>query len=262
MYSHICAPAPLGHEDARADQAGGVELNELHVLERNAGRVGHADAASVVDQGVRRVLEDPPVPAGAEEGRPCAYGDELAGADVQDDDAVAATVFDAKRADGESFRIDLYPLCNRPLIQGVEQHVAGNVGSVAGPRIAGAAEGALGDGAVGEPAEGTAPVLHLIDDRRRLLAHQLRRVLIGEIIAPLDRIEGMLLPGVVPTFGVVGQGRVDPALCGDGMGARRVHFGDESHIEPVAKPDGRPKPRQTTADDEDIVLNHYADAFT
>ena len=116
--------------------------------------------------------------------------------------------------------------------------------------------------AVGEPAEGAAPVLHLVDDRRRLLAHDLRGVLIGQVIAPLDRVEGVLLPGVVAAVGVVGQRRVDAALGGDGMGAGRIDLGNESHVEPVAQTDSRPKPRQTAADDEDIVLNHYADAFT
>ena len=200
----------------------------------------------------------PPVPKKVVPG---AHGDELARVHIQGDDAVAPALVDAQGGH-EPFRVDLDPLGDGPFVEGVEQHVAGDVGGVAGPGVAGAAEGALGDGAVGKPAEGASPVLHLVDDRGRLLAHDLRGVLVGQIIASLDRVEGVLLPGIVPAVGVVGQGRVDAALRGDGMGAGRVDLGDQSHVEPVAQTDSRPKPRQTAADDEDIVLNHYADAFT
>ncbi len=207
------------------------------------------------------MLEDPAVPSGAEEGRPGAHGDELARAHIQGHDAVAPALVDAQGGH-EPFGVDLDPFCDGPFVEGVEQDMAGDVGGVAGPGIAGAAEGALGDGAVGKPAEGAAPVLHLVDDRRRLLAHDLRGILVGQIIASLDRVEGVLFPGVVPAVGVVGEGRVDAALGGDGMGAGRIDLGNESHVELVAETDSRPKPRQTAADDEDIVLKHYADAFT
>ena len=255
------APAPFRHEDVRADQAGGVELDKLHVLERDTRRVGHSDAAAAVDQGVGGVLVYPPVTAGAEKRRPGAHGDEFARAHIQDDNAVAPAFVDAQGGD-EPFRVDFYPFGDGPFIEGVEQYVAGDIGGIAGPGIAGAAEGTLGDRAVGEPAERAAPVLHLIDDRRGLAAHDLRGILIGQIIAPLDRVEGVLLPGVVPAVGVVGERRVDAALGGDGVGTGRVDLGDKPHIETVAKPDGSPKTRETAADNENIVLNHSYEALT
>ena len=139
------------------------------------------------------MLEYPPVTPGAEKRHPGADGDELAGADIQDDDAVTLTLFDAQRGD-KPFRVDFDPFGHRPFVKGVEQHMAGDIGGIAGSGIAGAAERALGDRAVGEPAERASPVLHLIDDRRRLPAHELRGVLIGQIIASLDRIEGVFFP--------------------------------------------------------------------
>ena len=46
------AAGALGHEDLGGEEPGGVELDELHVLERHAGLVGHGHAAAGVDERV------------------------------------------------------------------------------------------------------------------------------------------------------------------------------------------------------------------
>ena len=222
---------------------------------RGARCVGHADAAARVDQGVGGVLVNPPVAAGAEERSFGAQGNELTCAYIQGHDAVALAVINAQGGH-KPFRIDLDPLCDGPFIEGVEQHMPGYIGGIAGSGIAGAAEGALGDRAVGKPAEGASPMLHLIDDSDRLFAHDLHGVLIGQVIAPFDGVEGVFFPGIVPAVGIVGQGRVEASLRGDGMGSGRVDLGDQPHVEPVAQADGRPESRQTAADNQNIVLKH------
>ncbi len=207
------------------------------------------------------MLEDPAVASCAEEGHLGADRDERAGSGIQGDDAVAPALLDAQGGH-EPLRIDPDPLGDGPLVEGVQQDVARDVGGITGPGVAGASEGALGDGAVLKAAEGASPVLHLVDDFDALLAHDLHGILVGQVVASLDGVEGVLLPGIVTALGVVGEGRVEASLGGNGVGPGRVDLGDQAHVEIVAKADRGPKTRQTTADDEDIVIDHVYENLT
>ena len=107
------------------------------------------------------------------------------------------------------------------------QHVAGDVGAVDGAGRAGGAEGALGDAAVGEAREDRAHVLELVDVAGRLVAHDLDRVLVAQVVGALDRVEGVAL-GVV--LRGVAERRVDAALGGARVGAGRVQLRDHRHV--------------------------------
>ena len=77
------------------------------------------------------------------------------------------------------------------LVERLQDHVAGAVGAIAGAAHGGlaalarvAAEGALGDPAVGRAAEGQPPVLQFVDRFDGLAAQNLGGVLVGQIVQP------------------------------------------------------------------------------
>ena len=143
------------------------------------------------------------------------------------------------------------------LVQGLQDHVAGAVGRVAGPAhrrlavVAGVpAEPALVDAAFGGPVERHP---HLLEVEHRVdgfLAHDLDGVLVGEVVATLDGVEGVPLPVVLFD---VGQRRAHPALRRTGVAARRVQLGQHSSAGPRPGLDGGPHARAARADDDDVV---------
>ncbi len=127
------------------------------------------------------------------------------------------------------------------LVQGLQDHVAGPVGRVAGtphrplaefPGMP--AERALGDLAVRSPAEREPHVLQLVDGVYRLPAHDLHRVLVGQVIGALDRVEHVPFPLVLFQ---VAQGRADPPLGGPGVGTGRIQLGENGDLG-TASPSG------------------------
>ena len=77
----------LGEQDADADDAGRVELVELHVLHRDAVAIGQRDAVAGEAPGVRGDPEHPPEAAGREQHRLRAQHVQLAVGDAVGDDA-------------------------------------------------------------------------------------------------------------------------------------------------------------------------------
>ncbi len=244
------AAAALGHEEVRADQGGGVELDELHVLQRHAGAVGDAHSAARVDDGVRRAAVDAPVSARAE--------DDGIGGEGAKGSREAAQRHGAHHSLGGAGEGEELPLVDELdtaldalFVEGMEHDVARAVRGVAGSRESGATEGALGDAAVLEAGEGTAPGLELADPQRRLVGHRLDGILVGEVVGALDRIEGVALGGVIGPLGVVAEGGVDPSLGGAGVGADGVDLGEDPHTRAlVVTGDGGPKARQPPAYDQ------------
>ena len=106
--------------------------------------------------------------------------------------------------------------------------------------------------------EGDAHVLELEQLVGRLPAHDLDRVLVAEVVRPLDRVVGVRLPGVL---GV--EGRVDAALGRVGMRADGVDLGDDPHGCPrLGRAEGGALAGQAGADDEDIMLRHGAGFYS
>ena len=94
--------------------------------------------------------------------------------------------------------------------------MAGDVGRVRRSRRAGGAERPLGDAAVLGPREDGAPVLELVHVVGGLVAEDLDRVLVAEVIGALDRVECVRL-GIV--LRRVSERRVDAALGCAGVAA-------------------------------------------
>ena len=136
--------------------------------------------------------------------------------------------------------------------------MAGAVGGVAGATdgrlavVGGvAAEAALVDLALGRAVERQPHVLEVDDGVDRLLGEDLRGILVDEVVAALDGVEGVPLPGVLFD---VRERRGHAALRRAGVRARRVELGDDRG--PRAGPglDRRPHPGAAGADDDDVEL--------
>ena len=250
------AAGALGHEDVGGEQARGMELDELHVLERHAGVVGDGGAAAGGDDGVGGVAVDA---AGAAGGHDHGVGGERleAAADhVVGDDPAAAAVLDDEVGD-EHLDVHRDLALVGALDEAVEQVVPGLVGAVAGARVAGAAEGPLGDAPVVEAAERAAPVVHLEDDARSVAGHLDGGVLVGQVVRALDGVEGVLLGRVVVALGVVGESRVDAALGGAGVAAAGVDLAEDRHVDAGRLGlDGGAQPGQAAADDDELMMDH------
>jgi len=137
----------------------------------------------------------------------------------------------------------------------VKEIVSGPVRGVTGSREARAAKGTLCYPSVLEPGEHRAHVLHLVDSFRSPAGEDVHGVLVGEVIGPLDRVEGVVLPAVVPGPGGVAHGSVDPALCGHRMGTERMDLRDYTDI--LARPgrlDGSPEARKSRTDYHNIMF--------
>ena len=149
------------------------------------------------------------------------------------------------------------------LVQRLQDHVAGAVGGVTGPAhrrlavVAGVpAEAALVDAALGGAVERHP---HLLEVEHRVdgfLAHDLDGVLVGEVVAALDGVEGVPLPVVLFD---VGQRRAHPALGRAGVAAGRVELGQHRGAHPGPCLDGGAHAGAAGTDDDDVVamfLNH------
>ena len=150
------------------------------------------------------------------------------------------------------------------LVQRLQDHVAGAVGGITGAAhrrlavVAGVpAEAALVDAALGGPVERHP---HLLEVEHRVdgfPAHDLHRVLVGEVVAALDGVERVPFPVVVFD---VGQRRAHAALGGAGVAACRVQLGEHRRAHPRARLDRGAHAGPARADDHHVVpmlLNHW-----
>ena len=227
------APHPLGDQHPLAGDAGGVELIELHVHQGDPGAQGHGAAVAGVDVGVGVGAEDLAAAAGGEQGRLGLDQQGLPGLDVQDQGPAADALLVPNQVQGEELVEEVGARPQVLLIEGVQDGVARTVRRRAGARrliapevLALTPEGPLVDLAVVQPGEGHARVLQLVDGGNGLPAHELDGVLVPEIVRALDGIEHVPVPVVRQH---IGQGRVDPALGGHRVGARREDLGDHGH---------------------------------
>jgi hypothetical protein len=81
--------------------------------------------------------------------------------------------------------------------------------------------------AIGRAVEGQTHVLQFQHDIDRVLAHDIGRVLVHQVVAALDRVEGVPLPVV---FLQIAQRRADAALGRAGMRAGGIELADDSHV--------------------------------
>ncbi len=159
------AAAAFGQQHARAGHAGGVELPELHVLQRNAGTCRHAQAVTGVDEGVGRGGKNA---AGATGGQQHGFGFEdvqVAGFHLQGGHADDVAVFVANQVQRHPFDEEVGLGFDVLLVQrvqhGVTSAVSGGAGALHGffAVVGGvAAKRALVNGAVGVAVEWHAEV--------------------------------------------------------------------------------------------------------
>ena len=244
----------------RPGQAGRVELVKFHVLQRKSFAEHDADTVAGQRVRVRRGLVHPARAAGGEHDGLGVKDVNVAGGQFVGDDAGGHR---AVRGLGEhqvkSVELveELDVVLDAVLVQRLQNHVAGTVCGVTGSAhrglavVAGVpAEAALVDAALRRPVE-RHPHLFQIEHRvDGFLAHDLDGVLVGEIVAALDGVEGVPLPVVVLD---VGQRRAHAALGRAGVAAGRVQLRQNRGAHPGSGLHGRPHPGAAGADDHHVV---------
>ncbi len=224
------AARAFGDEAARAVDAGRMELDELHVLQRQSGAQRHG--AAVAGAGVRRGAGGvgAAIAAGGEDGGLGAEAMQRAVVELERDHAAAGALVVHDQVDGEIFDVEFGRVPQRLAVHGVQHGVAGAVGGGAGAlRLAlavvegHAAERALVDLAVFGARERHAPMLELVDRVGRVAHHVFDRVLVAEPVRPLDGV--VHVPAPVVRMHVAERGR-NAALCRDRVRAGRENLGD------------------------------------
>ena len=120
------------------------------------------------------------------------------------------------------------------LVKRVQQGVAGTVGGRTGARHGLLAQvgrvapkRTLVDGAVGIAVERHAEVLELVDDLRRLAAHEFDGVLVTEVVGALDGVKHVPVPVVLAH---VAQRGPDAALCRHRVRTGGEHLGEHGDV--------------------------------
>ena len=245
------AAGALGDEDAAFEERGRVELDELHVLQerpRVVGRGGPVPGAAV---GVRRPAVDPTGSAGGDDDGLRRHLLELTGLLVESDDPLDPTF--AHDDPGQlPLLVEREPLATELLPQSLQQREPGPVGGVDRAREPRAPERPLGERTVVGPAEDGAEMLHLDDRRAGLFAEELDRVLVAEVVGPLDRVEDVRVDRVVHA-----DRRVDAALRRPRMRPKRVQLRDDGDVPPgLDRREGRALTGETRAHHYDFVTQH------
>ena len=143
----------------------------------------------------------------------------------------------------------------------MHEDVAGDVGRVGGAGCAGCAEWTLRDPPVLGSGEHGAPVLELVHVARGLVAQDLDRVLIAEVIRALDRVVGV---GLWVVLGRVAERRVDSPFGRAGVASDRMDLGEKRDVGAcIVRLDRRAHSRAAGAHDQDVVLGfHYLGSYT
>ena len=252
------AAGALGDEAARAVDAGRVELDEFHVLQRQAGAQHHA--AAVAGAGMRRGAGSvgAAVAAGGEDRGLRPETMQRAVVELERDDAAADALVVHDQVDGEELDVEFGRVAQRLAVHRVQHGVAGAVGGGAGAlRLAlavvqrHAAERALVDLAVLGARERHAPVLELVDGLRRVAHHVFDRVLVAEPVRPLDGV--VHVPAPVVRMHVAERSR-NAALRRHRMRAGREHFCDAGGAQARFRAaDHGAQAGAAGADDHDVV---------
>jgi hypothetical protein len=164
----------LGDEDAQLVNAGGVELEELHILNRQPAAHDDGRAVTGVSVGVGSHLPHAPVPAGSQDDRFAVEDVQLAGRHLQRDHASHGPVHQQQVHHLELVK-EQGVVLDTLLVQGLQDHMAGAVGGVARPAhgfagdvVGMPAKGSLGDAPVGRARERQAHMLQVVYRINRL----------------------------------------------------------------------------------------------
>ncbi len=253
------AARTLGDQAAGTGHARGMELHELHVLQRQARAQHHGVAVAGAGMGRGRAGVDAAVAAGGEAGEVAVEAVHRAVLDAHRHHAPAGPLVVHDQVEREVFVEELHLVLQSLLEQRVQNDVSGAVGGGAGAvglalavadRLA--AERALVDPAFRRPRERHAIVLELVDRGGRVLGHVFDRVLVAQPVRPLDGVVHVEAPVVLVH---VAQRSVDAALGGHGVRAGRVDLGDAGDLEVRLDHAYRsPQAGAAGADDEAVIV--------
>ncbi len=233
-----------------------MELEELHVLQRQAGLERQRHAVSGDGVSIRGEPEHPPRAAGGDDERLTLKGQQLAGGHVNRRQTGEPAVRGLDRGDERLVVPAEIVVLQQGVIQSLHLEEAGLVRRVDRPVEGVPAERPLGDPAIGTPGPRDAPLVQQLDLGRHHLHETKDRVLVGQEVGALDRIPRVQLQGVPLLRPKHGGGA---AFGGHGVGTHQLHFGDQADVQPSLSDDGRlqrgPKPGQARTQDQQIMTN-------
>jgi len=235
-----------------------MELKKLHVLEGQAGAIGQGHAVAGDGLGIGGETVERAAAAGADDQGLAADEGELAGGHVHRRQAAELSALDQDGGDEEFVIVGGVVVLEQGVIEGLQLEKAGLVGRQHGAGVAVAAEGALGDAAVVAAGPGDAPVVELEDFAGHGVDKEVHHILIGEEIAPLDRIPGVQLEAVA----ILGaHHRGGAALGRDRMGAHHLVLGDHRDVDlalGLARClDGRAQAGQSRSEYDEIMGQNF-----
>ncbi len=249
------ATTRLGHEDAARDESGRVELEELHVLQGQAGAPRHGHAVAGHRLRVRREpIERAPAARGNKQ-RLATERDRLTRGHVQADESGERPVLDEDVGDEELVvpREASVPL--ELVVQRLHLEEAGLVGGQGRARVAVSPERSLRDVAVLVAGPRGAPVVELVDFLGDRVHKGADDVLVSEEVGALDRIPRVQLSRVTQ---IGAEDRRRAALCADGVGTHQLDLRNDADVHmPVKAPrelDGSTKAGEAGPQNEHVVL--------
>ena len=143
------------------------------------------------------------------------------------------------------------------LPQSLQERETGPVRGVDRTREPGAPERPLGERAVLGAGEDGAEMLHLDDRRAGLPTEELDRVLVSEVVGPLDGVEDVGVDRIVHS-----DRRVDTALGRARMRPQGVQLRDDGDVPPgLDRRERRALPGEARTDHDDFVTQHRDPGF-
>ena len=231
-----------------------MELEELHVLERQPGAVGHRHAVAGHRLGVGREAVERAAAAAGDEQRLAAQHDRLAARRVDAEQAGEAALLDQDVGDEELVVAGEAPVAQQLVVQRLHLEEAGLVGRQRRAREGVAAEGALRDAAVLVARPRDAPVIEQPDLVRDGVDEAPDDVLVGQEVGSLVGVPGVQVDRVA-LLGA--QHRGGAALGAHRVRAHQLHLRDDADVhaavEARADLDGGAQAGQSRAEDEHIV---------
>lgn len=210
-----------------------MELDELHILQRNTPSKYNGHPVAGVRMGIRGNFKGPAVSASGKEHGLGMEDVNFSGFNFDGNHTFTDIVLDDDIGNVKFVEEPNVPL-HTLFEQGVQNHMAGAVGSVTGPAdgffavIPGVpAKGTLRNFTVFCAAEGETEVFHFDDRVHCVSAKDFDGILISEIIAPLHGIVHVPFPVIL--F-VVAERGTDAALGSAGMGTNRIEFAQDCYI--------------------------------
>jgi hypothetical protein len=252
--------AAFRHEDARWHQPGGVELQELRVLQGQTRAV--RDGLSIARHGLRVGGESiqVPQPAGSNQESLAAQDEELARGRIEQRQAGKPSAFEQQRRD-EAFIVAFeVVVLDQGIVEGLHLEKAGLVGRHARPRKRMASKRPLHDAAVLAPRPRDSPVLQQADLVGRGPHKPIHHVLVRQEIGPLDGVPGVQIDAV-SFLGTHHRGGA--SFRTHRMRAHDLHFRHDGDIGHAPRPDadlhGGAQAGESGSQDHDIMgcLLHF-----